>query len=148
MPSTPPLLPPRPGALHHTLYRTPDHHLPHSPSRDNPTMPVSPSTTPSTIRPGGLSSPQPTFPCAIPPHSADISCAATSKSVFGRFNPFSPRLQRPGVLAYGEPVFPPKQELPSPCNQARFFSPGLPKPANDRLRKRAGGLRIVSVSSF
>ena len=108
-------------------------------------MPTSSPITPPTIRPGQFSSP-PTHPCARPPPSADIHFVTTSSSVFGRFNPFLPRLQPLEVPAFGELVFPPQRKPPPSCNQAGFLSPGAPKPANERLWKRCGGLRIVSVS--
>ncbi len=101
--------------------------------------------TPPTIRPGGFSSPPSVHPCALPPPPG-IHCVTTSTSGFERFNPFLPRLQRSEVPVFGELVFPPQLKPPSPRNKAKFLSPGPPKPANERLWKRGGGLRIVSVS--
>ena len=99
--------------------------------------------TPLTVRPGGFNSNSPplTHLCACPPPSAGTPCATTSNSTSGPSNPFLPRPQRLETTIYGESV-----SLPSPRNQTKFLSPVLPKPANERLWKRGGGLRIVSVS--
>lgn len=112
-------------------------------SRDNSIM--SSPITPPTIRPGGFSSPPPIHACALPPPPG-VHCVATSNSAFERFNPFLPRLQRSEVPVFGEPVFPAQLKPPPPCKQAKFLSPGPPKPTNEHLWKRGGGLRIVSVS--
>ena len=101
--------------------------------------------TPPTIRPGGFSSPPSVHPSALSPPPG-IHCVTTSNSGFERFNPFLPRLQRSEIPVLGELVFPPQLKPPSPRNKAKFLSPGPPKPTNERLWKRGGGLRIVSVS--
>ena len=137
-PSTPPPLKPRPGAFYpiFSIFSNP------LLSCDNPIM--SAPITPPTIRPGGFCSP-PISPGAPPPPPS-INCVTTPNSAFERFSPFLPRLQRSEVPAFGEQVFPPQLKPPSPRNPVKFLSPGPPKPANERLWKRSGGLRIVSVS--